>query len=153
MEELKTKDCIIECNKLKVTNFSNNNLRINNLKLNNDNSNGYDFPPPPTIKEIGPNTWCFLHTTAAYFPKEPTEIQKQAALNLLDSIGTLFPCSTCASDFKEYTKKNTPIVNDNHSFSKWLCEAHNYVNEGLDKPLFDCTQVLKRWKRPNNDDF
>lgn len=32
-----------------------------------------------------------------------------------------------------------------------MCNAHNTVNESLGKPLFDCSQVDKRWRREKKD--
>jgi FAD-linked sulfhydryl oxidase len=43
-------------------------------------------------------------------------------------------------------KGNAPRVSSREDFGRWLCEAHNEVNDKLGKPLFDCNKWEERWR-------
>ena len=88
-------------------------------------------PPPECpldVDELGNATWRFLHTTAAYYPHEPTEEQKQWALQLIYSTSWLYACPHCAPDFRlaalaqpviacrDEIAKNPPRVNSRREF-------------------------------------
>ena len=55
---------------------------------------------PLDTDELGNATWRFLHTTAAYYPHEPTADEQQWALDLIISLSKLYPCPHCAPDFR-----------------------------------------------------
>jgi FAD-linked sulfhydryl oxidase len=103
--------------------------------------------PAPGIVEIGNAGWTTIHTFAAYFPERPSERQRQSAKNLIDSFTELFPCRWCADDLKEHVEKHPVKTESRTAFSQWTCEAHNHVNEHLGKPLFDCAQFDRIWRR------
>lgn len=110
-----------------------------------------DGPPegcPPDVEQLGRATWTFLHTTAAYYPEQPTPTQRTRMLGLLFSLPALYPCSWCAMDFGENVKLNPPDVSSRATLSRWLCERHNEVNQKLGKPSFDCSlkSTDERWK-------
>ena len=111
---------------------------------------------PPDREELGRHTWTLLHTTAAYFPDEPTSAQKAAAIDFVTSLSALYPCDHCASDFRSEISRSPPecvcfittlhiiptffcSVTNRESFSLWMCRQHNAVSKKIHKPLFDCT--------------
>mmetsp|Transcript_15124 Transcript_15124/g.17126 ORF Transcript_15124/g.17126 Transcript_15124/m.17126 type:complete len:241 (+) Transcript_15124:295-1017(+) len=111
-----------------------------------------DFHPedcPLDRAEIGRATWRTLHTTAAYYPKTPSEEQQRAARSLVESLAVLYPCSHCREHFMNRVEEIPPKVSSRKEFSIWLCEAHNAVNEILDKPIFSCEPdaLEKRWRK------
>jgi FAD-linked sulfhydryl oxidase len=106
---------------------------------------------PPDIEQLGRATWTFLHTTAAYYPEQPTPTQKSHMLSLLTSLPTLYPCSHCASHLGQNLKEHPPDVSGRDRLSRWLCERHNDVNERLGKEKFDCNKTLERWKDGPSD--
>lgn len=105
-------------------------------------------PPncPPDVEDLGRATWAFLHTTAAYYPENPTATQRTSMLSLLKSLPSLYPCGHCASHLGENMKENPPKVGSRFELSRWLCERHNDVNVRLGKEKFDCSKVDERWK-------
>ncbi|KAI9296560.1 FAD-dependent thiol oxidase [Neoconidiobolus thromboides FSU 785] len=103
------------------------------------------LPCPPDYVELGNSTWTFLHSTAAYYPNQPSEIQKSSMYNLLQSVSQLYPCQPCAEHMREEIVKNPPKVGNKLEASNWLCWFHNEVNVLLGKEKFDCNRVLERW--------
>eukprot|EP00658_Telonema_sp_P-2_P041635 TRINITY_DN297_c0_g1_i11.p1 TRINITY_DN297_c0_g1~~TRINITY_DN297_c0_g1_i11.p1 ORF type:complete len:119 (+),score=21.52 TRINITY_DN297_c0_g1_i11:192-548(+) len=71
---------------------------------------------PLDVEELGNATWRFLHTTAAYYPLEPTETQKQSAVQLIHSLAQLYPCPICAPDFREAVSNHPPQVASRKEF-------------------------------------
>lgn len=107
---------------------------------------------PPDVEQLGRHTWTFLHTTAAYYPEEPSEQHKKNASALFNALPSLYPCSFCADELgKEMQRVGPPDVSSRASLSNWLCNIHNEVNERLGKRQFDCSKVLKRWKEGWDD--
>ncbi|KAF7294594.1 Sulfhydryl oxidase [Mycena indigotica] len=101
---------------------------------------------PPDKDQLGHATWTFLHTTAAYYPANPTPNQRAQMLALIGSLPALYPCSHCAEDFGESVQRNPPDVSGRAGLSRWFCERHNEVNEKLGKATFDCAKTDERWK-------
>lgn len=96
----------------------------------------------------GRNFWKFMHTTAAYYPQAPTEeqqkemqffISKSAKYFLLNNEWKLY--------WKDRIKAHPPKVGSDKELIMWMCEEHNYLNEGLGRELFYCQyDTLKnRW--------
>lgn len=108
---------------------------------------------PPDVEVLGRATWTFLHTTAAYYPDNPTPNQRVNMLSLLRSLPILYPCSHCAVHLDENLKTHPPDVSGRLGLSRWLCERHNEVNERLGKRKFDCEiqSLDERWKDGPND--
>ena len=103
---------------------------------------------PPDVEQLGRATWTFLHTTAAYYPENPSQTQRSSMLALLRSLPTLYPCTWCADHLKDNMAQHPPdrVVDGRGPLSRWLCERHNDVNVRLGKPVFDCSKTDERWK-------
>ncbi|KAI0234950.1 FAD-linked sulfhydryl oxidase ALR [Lamellibrachia satsuma] len=101
---------------------------------------------PVDVNELGRGTWSMLHTIAAYYPEVPTRKRQRDLRQFIYLFSDLYPCDTCAEDFRKQLKKSVPDVQSGHSFSQWLCRMHNQVNVKLGKPTFDCSKVDERWK-------
>ena len=108
---------------------------------------------PPDKDLLGRSTWTFLHTTAAYYPDQPTPTHRKRMLGILFALPVLFPCSWCAMHFGEEIQRSPPDVSGREALSRWLCQQHNIVNERLGKPLFDCSikNLDERWKDGPSD--
>ncbi|XP_058792809.1 FAD-linked sulfhydryl oxidase ALR isoform X1 [Phymastichus coffea] len=95
---------------------------------------------------LGSNTWSFLHTMAAYYPKNPSTEQRKDMKTFFHLLSQFYPCHICAGDLQEQLKVSPPRTDSRHQLSQWLCEIHNEVNIKLGKPIFDCKLVNQRWR-------
>ncbi|KAJ8037696.1 FAD-linked sulfhydryl oxidase ALR [Holothuria leucospilota] len=96
--------------------------------------------------ELGRNTWSFLHTTAAYYPDEPTTTQQSDMNQFIQLFSKFYPCDFCAADLREDLKTHPPDTSSRSNLQQWMCKMHNIVNVKLGKPKFDCSKVEERWK-------
>ena len=72
---------------------------LNSLDL--DSKNDYYNKCPLFRDQLGRAAWSYLHTMAAYYPKQPSEQEKSSMKGFIDSFAQFFPCHECAADFKE----------------------------------------------------
>jgi FAD-linked sulfhydryl oxidase len=96
--------------------------------------------------QLGRQTWSFLHTMAAYYPNKPDAKQQNQMTEFLQLFGQFYPCSECAHDYRQDVAKQPPRVASRLELSEWMCDIHNLTNRKLNKPLFDCSKVLERWR-------
>src|ERR1700753_3921900 len=99
---------------------------------------------PPDVDALGRNTWTLLHSITAQYPERPTFTEQANARAFISSFSNLYPCWSCAGDFRKWLRSdgNAPRVSSRQDFGRWMCEAHNAVNEKLGKKTFDC----ERWE-------
>lgn len=103
-------------------------------------------------EDLGRATWTFLHTFAAQFPDEPTKRQERDARELIMILTRMYPCGECARHFAEIVKSNPPDCSSGLGLQRWMCAAHNEVNESLGKPRFDCSRIDERWSTLDCED-
>lgn len=103
-------------------------------------------------EDLGRATWTFLHTFAAQFPDEPTKRQERDARELIMILTRMYPCGECARHFAEIVKNNPPDCSSGLGLQRWMCAAHNEVNESLGKPRFDCSRIDERWNTLDCED-
>ena len=58
----------------------------------------------------------------------------------------IFPLSCLHQDFVEDLKAHPVDASSGPRLARWLCDAHNRVNEKLGKDQFDCGRVYERWR-------
>lgn len=106
---------------------------------------------PLSKSQYGKSTWEFLHTTAAYYPDEPTKTDRKSATNLIDSVKQLYACKSCREHIKNVLEEEvvTIDVSTREKFQNSVCKLHNEVNEILGKPIFKCTEeaLVQRWRK------
>jgi len=102
---------------------------------------------PPDVDELGRSSWTLLHTMAASYPERPSLTQQSEVTQFISLFGKLYPCWVCAGDFQQWIKSgNEPRVGSRDEFGRWMCEAHNAVNEKLGKSTFNCNLWQERWR-------
>jgi FAD-linked sulfhydryl oxidase len=82
---------------------------------------------------------------AAYYPESPSDKQQNEMEAMMRTFSKYYPCSDCSYYMKEWMKGHPPMTQNRESFSLWMCNMHNEVNERLGKPIFDCSKVDERW--------
>lgn len=108
---------------------------------------------PPDVEILGRSTWTMLHTMTANYPTRPSRSEQLQTRNFLSLFSQIYPCSHCAEDFRAWMGQegNNPRVSNRDEFGKWMCEAHNAVNEKLGKERFDCGKWEERWRTGPSD--
>lgn len=103
---------------------------------------------PPDVEALGRSSWTMLHSLTATYPKAPSSVIQQETRSFLTLFSKLYPCSHCAEDFRAWMKEdgNAPRLSSRDEFGKWMCDAHNAVNEKLGKDKFDCGKWEERWR-------
>ena len=59
--------------------------------------------------------------------------------SLIKSFSWIYPCRTCASDFRDTVREEPPKLDSREEFALWLCRQHNLVNVKLGRSEFKCT--------------
>lgn len=106
----------------------------------------YEKVDPPDVEKLGRSSWTLLHSIAAKYPSKPTDIQKQEMSQFMTIFSHVYPCWWCAKDFERFIKANSPKVSSRDELGRWLCDAHNEVNEKIGKEKFNCNLWKNRWK-------
>ena len=73
------------------------------------------------------------------YPDKPTDGEKQAMVKMIEAFSWVYPCSICATDFREELKISPPAVDSREHLALWFCHQHNLVNEKIGKAEFKCT--------------
>lgn len=108
-------------------------------------SKTYSKSGPADVEELGRSSWTLLHTIAAKYPNKPSDTQKQEMKQFMTIFSHVYPCGWCAKDFELFIKENAPKVDSKDDLGRWICAAHNEVNEKLGKEKFNCDLWKKRW--------
>ena len=80
----------------------------------------------------GPSLWHVLHTISFNYPANPTSDDKLKYYNFFISLGDVLPCGACRINYKDNLKKvklTKDALKDRKSFSKWVYDLHNHINE------------------------
>ena len=62
---------------------------------------------------------------------------KQFMYNLAE----IYPCNVCKYHIKEFLTTYEIPTSHKH-FKRYLCIFHNVVNKRLNKPMYDCNQIV-----------
>jgi len=103
-------------------------------------------PLRETREELGRISWTVLHSFAAGFPDTPSSEDIQAFQNLINSFSQIYPCGDCRNSFKTLINKHPPNnITSRKDAVLYVCKIHNFVNERLGKPQFDCQKAFEFW--------
>ena len=84
----------------------------------------------------GRQGWHFIHAVALGYSNTPTEEEKKAASDFINSLTIILPCIHCATNFKEKIEKYPPRLDNSKDFFEWTVDIHNEVN----KIITECKQ-------------
>lgn len=103
---------------------------------------------PPDIEALGRSSWTLLHSITGAYPTQPSPQLQADTSRFVHTFAKLYPCWTCADDFQRWLAEdgNAPRVSSRAEFGRWMCEAHNAVNDKLGKRAFDCDRWEERWR-------
>ena len=103
---------------------------------------------PPDVEQLGRSSWTLLHSITAQYPTTPSPQLQAETTTFLNTFAKLYPCWWCGKDFQAWLQKdgNAPRVSSRDEFGRWMCEAHNAVNEKLGKEKFNCNRWEERWR-------
>ena len=102
----------------------------------------------------GPPLWVGLHSIAANYPVRPTAAQKRQYMTFFRALQHVLPCMYCRDSYAKFIAKGgkAPLsqraMKDRESFSRWLYNLHNAVNDRLrvtKRPSFET--VRRRYER------
>lgn len=97
-----------------------------------------------TLKaQLGNSAWHLLHVVLARYPDKPTDQEKNTLKQYIHLFGQIYPCGDCARHFQKLLKKFPPQVSSRKTAALWGCHIHNQVNQRLNKPEYDCTNILE----------
>ena len=85
----------------------------------------------------GPPLWHSLHMMSFNYPMKPTKAQKNQYLEFFQSLQHVLPCKWCRKNYKKNLKQlplTMKVMKNRHTFSKWLYDLHEIINDMLHKP-------------------
>lgn len=92
---------------------------------------------------LGNSAWHLLHTVLARYPEKPDQQQKATLRQYIQLFAQVYPCGDCARHFQGLLQKYPPQVSSRKTAALWGCHVHNKVNERLQKPIYDCLNILE----------
>lgn len=96
-----------------------------------------------TLKQdLGRSTWKLLHNILGRYPEKPTDTEKESLKQFFNVFVKVYPCGDCAVHFQKLLEKYPPQVENKQAAATWGCNIHNKVNERLNKPIYDCKNIL-----------
>ncbi|CAD8168412.1 unnamed protein product [Paramecium pentaurelia] len=98
-----------------------------------------------TREELGRAGWTLLHMISATLPVDFDEEFTFKINVFLNLFGQFFPCKECAGHFLNMTTVLPYEGTTRVDFMQYLCMLHNEVNERLQKPTFNCSEIHQRW--------
>lgn len=92
---------------------------------------------------LGRSSWHLLHTMLSRYPEAPTDLEKDKLTSFVQLFAELYPCGECSHDFLQLLNKYPVQASSRKAAALWGCSMHNKVNERLEKPMYDCANVLE----------
>jgi len=101
-------------------------------------------------KVWGPLGWATLHSIAALYPNDPSELEKAMLLRWIDAFQKTIVCEKCKHHFEaflyEYRLVYPNWYNSRKEMTLMVLRAHNAVNARISKPVYsvqDCISLLR----------
>jgi hypothetical protein len=107
------------------------------------------------VASWGPAAWTYLHTVSMTWPDHPSDEDRITMARFLYAFTDVIPCHSCRVDFRSVLLRHlgpTPAaaatsvhLRDRRSLSRFIVDAHNYVNVKLDKPTVSYAQAVRAY--------
>jgi hypothetical protein len=84
----------------------------------------------------GPLLWTILHIMSFNYPNKPTLDDKEHYMNFILSLKYVLPCGKCRENLTKNFEKLPLTLSDmknRETFSRYIYNLHNVVNQMLDK--------------------
>lgn len=102
------------------------------------------------IDDWAPQTWCMFHTLIEKIKENEIDNIKHDLWIQFYNICTNLPCPTCTQHAIKYFSKLKKIkVIDKQHLRTIFFEFHNDVNDRLNKPLFQETDIISTYSKYN----
>lgn len=103
-------------------------------------------------KTWGPLGWATLHSVAALYPDNPTELEKALISRWIDSFRSCIVCEKCKSHFTTLLSEYTARYPDWNASRKNVClfviRAHNTVNlRQTNRPVLSASEAIEHLRR------
>ena len=85
----------------------------------------------------GPSMWHYLHIMSFNYPINPTKLDKKNYRDFIINLQNVLPCKYCRQNLKNNLKQQPLTIkdlNNRESFSKYVYELHELINNMLKKP-------------------
>lgn len=97
-----------------------------------------------TLKaQLGNAAWKLFHTILARYPDKPSKQEQATLKQYINLFAQVYPCGDCARHFRKLLNKYPPQTLSRKNAALWGCDIHNKVNTRLNKPIYDCTNILE----------
>lgn len=96
----------------------------------------------------GPALWTALHTISFNYPEQPTPTERDQYRTFFQSLKHVLPCGKCRTHYAEGLDTLLPLepaLRNRDTFSRWLVEFHNSVNQRLGKTLVSYDSVKEKY--------
>jgi hypothetical protein len=102
-------------------------------------------------KVWGPPLWFVLHTSATYYPEDPSPIVTSRMKNRILALPYEIPCTTCRPHAISFIENNRhlldDIVSNKHKLGKFYVDFHNQVNKRYNKPEWSYEQAYDYYSK------
>jgi hypothetical protein len=95
----------------------------------------------------GPQYWFVMHTVALTYPVSPSADTKKQYYEFFMSLPNMLPTRDAARTMHSLLDRYSiaPYLDTRDSLVSWVHQAHNKVNEQLNKPQIDLDEMLRRY--------
>ncbi|ABN64495.2 predicted protein [Scheffersomyces stipitis CBS 6054] len=119
-------------------------------KVESESEDGFTETPfmpkmaDETLKaQLGNAAWKLFHTILARYPDKPSKQEQATLKQYINLFAQVYPCGDCARHFRKLLNKYPPQTSSRKNAALWGCDIHNKVNTRLNKPIYDCTNILE----------
>ena len=121
------------------------------------------LPPEvyPDASEWGPPLWAVLHSIAERVGSSPfpqyADDERRALTKMIKFLEKVIPCPSCREHYEVYLREH-PLEKPlkelshselNHYIKTWFWELHNWVNESLQRPIYEYADLTPQYRNTN----